>query len=53
MKINIQKTSDVQTAFRLPSEHWEEIVKWAKENKCSKSDVIRYIIDDFIKHSKI
>ena len=53
MKIPIQKTADVQTAFRLPKEHWDEIVKWAKENKCSKSDVIRYIIAEFIKHSKI
>lgn len=53
VKINIPKTADIQTAFRLPNEHWQEIVKWAKENNCSKSDVIRYIIAEFIKHSKI
>ena len=49
MKLNIPKVADVQTAFRLPKEHWDRIVKLAKENKCSNSDVIRWIISEFIK----
>ncbi len=49
MKLDIPKISEVQTAFRLPKEDWEKIEKLAKENKCSKSDVIRYIIKEFFK----
>lgn len=48
MKLDIPKTAGVQTAFRLPEEHWIAIQKLAKENKCSNSDIIRYIIAKFL-----
>ena len=51
MKLNIEKVADVQTAFRLPEEHWNRIVKLAKENKCSNSDVLRYMIARFIEEN--
>ena len=47
MKLPIPQNNDVQTAFRLPSKNWEKIKELAKENKCEKSDILRYIIAEF------
>jgi len=48
MKLNIPKKAGVQTALRLPKEHWDIIVALAKENNCEKADVIRLMISEFI-----
>lgn len=49
MKLDIPQVASIQTAIRIPKEHWEIIIALAKENKCEKSDVIRLMIKEFIK----
>ncbi len=53
MKIDIPKTAGVQTAIRIPEEHYKVIENLAKENKCEKSEVIRFMIKSFIEINNI
>lgn len=45
--VKMQKETLKHTGFRLGLEQREKIKKLAKKNKCTKSEVVRYIIDQY------